>query len=329
MNFTAAGVFGGIGGGLLGAQWAGFDTIWNYEPRKAFDKATFDYNFPTATYYKTDKKVYFPKVHLLLGSPDCKQFSNLGTKRKDRGKLHLEDLESFDYLRFLKFVLKVEPDVFVLENVPNILKTFWFEDNTLFFSGAVNNPILALPHYRVQVVILDSFDFGVAQHRRRLFVIGSNRFNPHFDFKVFKNNAQYDRLREQRQTPKTVEAAFDSMRSVYNHKMPRHTPERIAGFKKLDFGESYYGTQNNKRLDPDKPAGTVTSHCSRFVHPYQPRVLTVRENARLMGFPDYFKFLGTEAAQLDQVGKSIVPQVSMALACYIKIQLKNAKISIS
>ena len=329
MKFTAAGVFGGIGGGLLGAKWAGFDTIWNYEPRKAFDKATFEFNFPGSTYYTADKKTYFPKVNLLLGSPDCKQFSNLGTKRKDRGKLHLESLESFDYLKFLRFVLKIEPDVFVLENVPNILKTFWFEDNTLFFSGAEDNPIFSMPHYRIQSIILDSFDFGVAQHRRRLFVIGSRKFNPNFDFKTFRNNAKYDRLREQRQTPATVETAFDSMRSVYNHKTARHTAERVAGFKRLDFGESYYGTQNNKRLDPNKPAGTITSHCSRFVHPHQPRVLTVRENAKLMGFPDYFKFLGTETSQLDQVGKSIVPQVSLALACYIKIELKNAKIPVS
>ena len=40
-----------------------------------------------------------------------------------------------------------------------------------------------------------------------------------------------------------------------------------------------------------------------------------------MGFPDSFIFYGNESGQLDQVGKSIVPQVSMAIAYYIKEML--------
>jgi len=70
-----------------------------------------------------------------------------------------------------------------------------------------------------------------------------------------------------------------------------------------------------------KPAGTIASHCSRFVHPVHPRVLTVRETARLMGFPDDFVFYGSETQQLDQVGKAIVPQVAYYLALYLKSKL--------
>ena len=108
--------------------------------------------------------------------------------------------------------------------------------------------------------------------------------------------------------------------------MPGHSDKRIEGFRKLKPGESYYSTQNNKRLIVDMPAGTVTSHCSRFVHPTAPRVLTVRETARLMGFPDDFVFYGTEGQQLDQVGKAVVPQVAAALCLYIRKKLDYVKL---
>jgi len=41
-----------------------------------------------------------------------------------------------------------------------------------------------------------------------------------------------------------------------------------------------------------------------------------------MGFPDDFVFSGKESQQLDQIGKSIVPQVLMGLACYVRKELE-------
>ena len=126
------------------------------------------------------------------------------------------------------------------------------------------------------------------------------------------------------QAGNTVNDAFNKIdKCQWNMKIPNHSEKRLEGFSKLKIGDSYYGTQNNKRLDPNKPAGTIASHCSRFVHPSEPRVLTARETARLMGFPDYFRFFGSETEQLDQIGKAIVPQVAAALSFYIKLQLGN------
>jgi DNA (cytosine-5)-methyltransferase 1 len=45
-------------------------------------------------------------------------------------------------------------------------------------------------------------------------------------------------------------------------------------------------------LDPDKPAPTITSMPDDLLHYAEPRTLTVRENARLQTFPDWFAFQG-------------------------------------
>ena len=51
--------------------------------------------------------------------------------------------------------------------------------------------------------------------------------------------------------------------------------------------------QRNKRLVQDQPSKTVTSHClDELVHPEMDRCLTVREVARLQGFPDFYDFIG-------------------------------------
>jgi DNA (cytosine-5)-methyltransferase 1 len=62
---------------------------------------------------------------------------------------------------------------------------------------------------------------------------------------------------------------------------------------------------------------------SRFIHPYEPRLLTVREQARLMGFPDYHVFLGSRDAQYDMVGEAVPPPLARAIAEYVARVLKG------
>jgi len=338
-NYTAITLMGGQGSPLLGAKWAGFTPILHIEPRPFFNKDTFEYNFPGVPYSThlntiddtcVDNKGRYHKLQemdptVIIGSPSCKQFSNLGTKRKDRGKLHTLNYWDFEYYGFLESVKYIKPHMFILENVGNVKKTFWMEndiyDSNLFFSGTGPiKSILTLEGYHTQYIMLDAYNFGVPQHRKRLFLIGHQYGH---DIPIF-NGISDSTLFRDLQVPifgKTVGQVLRDMDpALPNNDLPNHSQERVEGFKKLEFGESYYGTQNNRRLNPDKPSGTIASHCSRFVHPYAPRVLTVRERARLMGFPDDFIFYGNNTSQLDQVGKAIVPQVIAGLLYYFKNQ---------
>ena len=60
------------------------------------------------------------------------------------------------------------------------------------------------------------------------------------------------------------------------------------------------------RLDPDKPSPTVTGYVfNKFVHPVEDRFITVREAARLQGFPDDLPFVGTLTSTQLQVGNAV------------------------
>lgn len=67
-------------------------------------------------------------------------------------------------------------------------------------------------------------------------------------------------------------------------------------------------SQIYKRLDPSKPAYTVTGSGGGGTHIYhwdEPRALTNRERARLQTFPDTYKFLGTKESVRKQIGMAV------------------------
>ena len=76
-------------------------------------------------------------------------------------------------------------------------------------------------------------------------------------------------------------------------------------------------------LDPDSPAPTITSMPDDLIHYSEPRALTVRESARLQGFPDWFAFKGKyttggdrrrkEVPRFTQVANAVPPLVAEAL----------------
>ena len=62
---------------------------------------------------------------------------------------------------------------------------------------------------------------------------------------------------------------------------------------------------------------------SRFVHPFEDRLLTVREQARLMGFPDDHVFLGGRNVQFDMVGEAVPVPLARAVAKEVKLKLSD------
>lgn len=73
------------------------------------------------------------------------------------------------------------------------------------------------------------------------------------------------------------------------------------------------------RLIPNEPARTITKWVfhpgsGRYYHPFDNRVITIREAARLQSFPDHFIFEGTYIQKSHQVGEAVPPLLSQALA---------------
>lgn len=90
-------------------------------------------------------------------------------------------------------------------------------------------------------------------------------------------------------------------------------------------------------LDPDRPSPTITSMPDDLLHYKEPRTLTVRENARLQGFPDWFSFKGKyttgglrrrhEIPRFTQVANAVPPLVSRALGELLLEMLGNGQSS--
>lgn len=77
------------------------------------------------------------------------------------------------------------------------------------------------------------------------------------------------------------------------------------------------------RLFPNEPARTITRWVfhpgsGRYYHPFQDRVITIREAARLQSFPDHFIFEGTYVQKASQVGEAVPPRLASKFARIIK-----------
>lgn len=320
---TVASYYSGIGGGMLGAVQAGLKPLW----------AADDRDFVKATHFRHTWKDYLEAINspweiprfsaeikpsalleppdLLAGSPPCKRFSSLAVRKKDR---HVFDPRELEVIKFFNVVQLLNPKAFILENLKKLSDFIQWDPETHSVLAGKGH-LLFLQHYHIKLVVLDSYDYKVPQRRKRLYWIGI-RENLIEDTKLFDSREPW------KVGPGTaIRAAFRDVKNRFNMEVSSHSAERIVGFAKLQPGDSYYGTQNNRRLHWDKPSPTITSHRTSYVHPSKPRTLTVRETARLMGFVDHFLFYGTRTSQFDQVGCGITPPVTTALTKYINSEL--------
>lgn len=119
--------------------------------------------------------------------------------------------------------------------------------------------------------------------------------------------------------------------AIKNHQRTAHSPSTLEkiivvpiGGKLSDISPTFGSTY--RRLDPDKPSPTVTRSGYRdFIHPYEDRMLTVRELACLQSFPVDWEFTGTRLdsysshrdvsmTQFGQVGNAVPPILANSIA---------------
>ncbi len=89
-------------------------------------------------------------------------------------------------------------------------------------------------------------------------------------------------------------------------------PEKLRRYRTDIFEDKY------KRLDENDLSRTITAHMAKdgygFIHPRQPRTLSVREAARIQTFPDDFRFAGTPTLALRQIGNAVPVRMGEAIA---------------
>jgi DNA (cytosine-5)-methyltransferase 1 len=331
MKFRAIDAFAGAGGLSLGLRTAGWDIALAFD-NDPIAVSTYRQNLgPHA--YVVDAEEISPSAllelaeleegecDLLAGGPPCQGFSlqRRGPRNDPRNRL---------VERFGEFVLAIRPRVFLMENVAGLA--------TVRGRHLVDGLVSAAESdgYTCYAETVNAFDYGVAQHRLRRFIIGFRDVATEFRWP-----------RPTGRGPRTVREALAGLPSpptdgsphpdVSNHygearlapinrERIRHVPqgggrEHLPPHLQLKCHQSgHRHLDTYGRLSWDEPSGTITARFDsftrgRFAHPKEHRSITLREGARLQGFADDFVFLGNREDGARLIGNAVPPPLAKAV----------------
>lgn len=288
-------LFSGAGGLDLGFEKAGFDILVANEYDKTIWE-TYEKNHKAYLIKKDIVKVSsdeFPSnIEGIIGGPPCQSWSVGGSLRgidDPRGKLF------YEYIRILK---DKEPLFFLAENVSGMMAKR--------HNKAVKEIIEKFEKigYNVQIFQVNASDYGVAQDRKRVFYIGFKKelevnfeFPKPYDFKLTLKDIIYD-LKE---TPiKALEKnKANKEKCIYpNHEyyLGSYSTIFMSRNRVRQWDEQAFTVQASGRqcqLHPQAPVmPKIEKDKNIFAKGYERlyRRLTVRECARIQGFPDDFLF---------------------------------------
>ena len=327
-TFDMIDLFAGAGGMTLGFHRPGFQSIFAVEIEPAAAK-TYQANFGCYVYAGPIEQVdEFPKADLIIGGPPCQGFSPLGRDREHHSRAALNEL----WREYLRAVRQVRPKVFVVENVPEFLKSAQFQTLLAEFD---EDPSLA--GYRIESQVLNATDFGVPQRRRRGIVIGSRVGKPRWPEETYgpdsNSNRPYATVRQaigdlpleptgenlhfgRNPRPTSIERYWAVPEGGNRFDLARNRPDLLPDCWKNKASGT---TDVFGRLWWDRPAFTIRTEFfkpekGRYLHPEAHRPITHREAARLQTFPDDFVFEGGKIEVARQIGNAVPPLLAEAVA---------------
>lgn len=322
-------LFSGCGGLDLGFEQAGFEipvaneydkTIW----------ATFKANHPKTQLIEGDirniQEEDFPdSIDGIIGGPPCQSWSEAGALRgidDKRGQLF------FDYIRILK---DKQPKFFLAENVSGMLANR--------HSEAVKNILNLFDEcgYETSLTLVNAKDYGVAQERKRVFYIGFRKdLAIDFQFPIGStvNDTNKLTLKDiiwdlQDTAVPALERNLTNPNAINNNEyfIGSYSPIFLSRNRVKSWDEQGYTVQASGRqcqLHPQAPKmDKFGINDYRFVTGKEVlyRRMTVREVARVQGFPDDFKFI---YQNVNNAYKMIGNAVPVNLAFEVAIAIKEA-----
>lgn len=329
-------LFAGAGGLALGIEKAGFETIglieFNKPAADTLKKNRPEWNVicdDIANISCLDLEKYFSikkgELDLLSGGAPCQAFSYAGKR------LGLEDTRGTLFYHYAIFLQKLQPKMFLFENVRGLLT----HDNGKTYKTMVS--VFEDAGYSIQYKVLNAWDYGVAQKRERLITIGiRNDLKESISFEYPIPHEYKPVLRDVLQNvPESLGTRYSAKKEAIFSLVPpggywRDIPENIA--KEYMKSCWYMGggrTGILRRLSMDEPSLAVLTSPSQKqtdrCHPLEPRPFTVRENARCQSFPDEWEFCGTVGEQYKQVGNAVPVNLAYDIAVKIKESLEGVK----
>lgn len=251
---------------------------------------------------------YKGRVDVLAGGVPCQAFSQAGLRKgldDDRGNLFYD---------FIRLVDECEPKVILIENVVGL---------TTHNNGETLASIVQLLEktktnnieYNIKWRILNANDYGVAQKRKRVVIVGVRKdigatydYPEALDYKpvlrdALSNCPPSDGMRYPQ---KKVEVMRHVPPGGCWIDLPEDVKRAYMG-KSMESGGGKRGIA--RRISWDEPCLTLTtSPCQKQTercHPEETRPFTVREYARIQSFPDSYIFKGSTASMYRQIGNAV------------------------
>lgn len=347
MSYRLIDLFSGAGGMTLGFTdsrfGGGFKSVWAIDNDAAAIE-TYKNNFGEHAVCDDIERWAslgnpLPKTDVVIGGPPCQGFSLLNKQRKGDTRREL-------WKPYLDIVKKTEAKIFVIENVKELMRSDEYNQivayaNKIGFSTVSD--------------ILVAADYGTPQLRRRAVIIGWK--NDILSAPLFPPMKSHVSPKEKSNLPKwrTVKEAISDLPEpvgtvIRNEESPldlhfgrsptdlskkryqlipeggnRFDLQRLAPeltpkcwIKKKSGGTDLFG-----RLWWDRPSVTIRTEFfkpekGRYLHPSSNRPITHREAARIMGFPDDFKFKGSKIEIARQIGNAVPPHLGGAISYCVK-----------
>ncbi len=267
-------LFAGVGGFDIAAERAGMEVLWQSENDNAA-ATVLDYHWPDIANYgdihgitlnpDTLRRIAAPAVDVLCGGFPCQDYSVAGNRSGlagDRGAL---------WWQFHRLIGEGRPTWVVAENVPGLLSSRNGED----FATIIDS--LTEYGYGVAWGVLDAQWFGVAQRRRRVFIVAHSGGQPQPEVLALAEGV-FGHPEPCRETREAVAASLET----------RPTSDRL----RAEEGHIVYRQQRTTDYVEDQIASTVAAKdykdATDLITGAIVRRLTTLECQRLQGFPDDF-----------------------------------------
>ena len=300
---TALDLFSGCGGLTLGLKMAGFRVVGAVD-NDDLSVETYLVNHPNVKVWHADIRSVDPteiakavglragSLGLLSACPPCQGFSRLRTGNRSQ---HVADDRNDLVFELVRFARVMRPRAIMMENVPGIVR-----DERL---AAVIEMLEGIG-YRCTCGVFDAMDYGVPQRRQRMVMVGG------LGHVIPLSNPSGERLSVRKAIGWLPRAGVSG---DLLHDWPERRSARVKrlierippdGGSRTDLGpeeqlpchtRQYGHLDVYGRMKWDDVAPTITSGCTnpskgRFLHPSEPRAITLREAALLQSFPQTYVF---------------------------------------
>lgn len=281
---------------------------------------------------KWKEKESVEEVDVVIATPPCQGMSVANHKKKDERARNSLVVES------IKYIIDINPRVFVLENVATFLKT-WCTD-----MDGINKPIKEAIEvdlggkYNILFEVINFKDYGNNSSRTRTLVLGTRKdLKEITPYDIFPEKREALTLRDVIGDSKPLTTMGEIDETDIFHSFRRYDHRMVAWIKDLPEGKSAFDNidpdkkphrmvhgvripNQNKNADKyrkcfwDKPAPCIHTRndilaSQATIHPRDDRVFSIRELMRMMTIPDDFRWLDEELRQLNSYGLAEKAQI--------------------